>query len=489
MSPWSRILAAAGAAAALAAPGESPAQEVLAYAEGRPVVDYDAWKAAVPEMREISKRTMEFVKELHECMERLSAAESDAAKQAEERLKARDLLLKYRQDKAALVRLVDRCLATPPAAETDLQIRQRLRDTELVGVTWSKTKYIDCLRDLARELRLRIVLHPDVLKFNTVEATFPKTSADGILRQMTFGFDCEYILHNGEVVIIKAIKRNDKRLEQYREQHPDWKYWRPKEAPEIEDDLSFGPGPAPAPGGVPPFALVLREALRAAAAPPPAAPAPAEGGPAAIEEMDMGLLQRNLLKIYVCEKESAINEKRLEELKVEVESEEAGVKSATAAEQQRDSEERHKHIFHYLLLEKTSAVQVIHIADRVLGTDVHLTGEGKAHRAILEKAIDLIEIPPKTEIHEAAKILSKALGCNVRVESIEEKIYRLSLSMGPTTGEAVLKHISSSLPFDYRFEEGGIVLRNRLLGRKREDLKEIEEEERRAREEEEKGKK
>ena len=106
---------------------------------------------------------------------------------------------------------------TPPPAETNLQIKERLRATELVGVSWDKTKYIDCLRDMARELRLRIVMHPDVLKFNTVEAVFPKTSADALLRQMTFGFDCEYILHKGEVVIIKAIKRNDKRLEEYRE--------------------------------------------------------------------------------------------------------------------------------------------------------------------------------------------------------------------------------------------------------------------------------
>ena len=150
------------------------------------------------------------------------------------------------------------------------------------------------------------------------------------------------------------------------------------------------------------------------------------------------------------------------------------------------AEERHKHVFHYLLLEKTSAVQVINVADRILGTDVHLAGEGKAQRAILERPIDLVEIPPRTEIHEAAKILSNAFGCPVRVESIEEKIYRLSLSMGPTTVEAVLKHVSSSLPFDYRFEGDGIVLRNRMLGGRRPELKDIEEEERKAREEEEK---
>ena len=483
-----RAAAAALAVAAFAAPAPCPAQEVIAYAEGRPVVDYEAWKAAVPEMREITKRTFALVTELHECMDRLSAAESDPAKQAEERLKARDMLLRYRADKDTLVNIVDRCLKTPPPAETNLEIKERLRATELVGVSWNKTKYIDCLRDLARELRLRIVMHPDVLKFNTVEAVFPKTSADGILRQMTFGFDCEYVLHKGEVVIIKTIKRNDKRLEDYREKHPDWKYWRPKDAPEIEDDLSVGPALPAAPAVPPSFSTVLREILRAAAVPPAPPPALEDGPKAAIEEMDMGLLQRNLLKIYVCEKESLINEKRLEELRTKVEAAEAAGGGPTTDEQKADAEERHKHVFHYLLLEKTSAVQVISVADRILGTDVHLAGEGKAQRAILERPIELVEIPPRTEIHEAAKILSKAFGTPVRVESIEEKIYRLSLSMGPTTVEAVLKHISSSLPFDYRFEPEGIVLRNRMLGGRRPELKDIEEEERKAREEEEKKK-
>ena len=479
-----RAAAAALAVAAFAVPAPCPAQEVIAYAEGRPVVDYDAWRDSVPEMREISKRTFALVMELHECMDRLGAAESDPGKQAEERLKARDMLLRYRADKDTLVNIVDRCLKTPPPAETNLEIKERLRATELVGVSWNKTKYIDCLRDMARELKLRIVMHPDVLKFNTVEAVFPKTSADALLRQMTFGFDAEYILHKGEVVIIKSIKRNDKRLEDYREKHPEWKYWRPKDAPEIEDDLSVGPGAAfPAAPSLPPsFTSLFRSAA------PPAPPPAAEDGPkAAIEEMDMGLLQRNLLKIYVCEKESAINGKRLVELRTKVEAAEAAGPPKDD-EGKMEAEERHKHVFHYLLLEKTSAVQVISVADRILGTDVHLAGEGKAQRAILERPIELVEIPPRTEIHEAAKILSQAFGTPVRVESIEEKIYRLSLSMGPTTVEAVLKHISSSLPFDYRFEPDGIVLRNRMLGGRRPELKDIEEEERKAREEEEKKK-
>jgi hypothetical protein len=471
---------ASAAAVLLAAPRPCPAQEVLAYGEERPVIDYDAFVAGVPEMVEVSRTSQGLVQELHECMDRLSAAEADAEKQKEERAKARDVLLRYREEKARLVRLVDRVFRTPTPAEADLAILQRLRETELVGVQWKETRYIDCLRDLARELKLRFLLHPDVLKFNTVDAAFPKTSADGILRQLTTGFDCEHIVYNGEIVVIKAIKRNDARLQKWLEEHPGWKYWRPKDAPEIEDDLAVGPGPAPAPAASLPG--LIRAAVRAAAE--------GGGGASRLEDMDLGMLQRNMLKIYVSEKESAINRKRLDELRIAVEVKgepgREGV-SGTTPEEQAEMEERHKHIFHYLLLEKTSAVQVIYVADRVLGTEVHLSGEGRAERAILEKRIEMIEIPKNaagkgTEIHEAAKILSQALGVPVRVKSIEEKIYRISLSMERTTGEVVLKHICSSLPFDYFIEDGGIVLRHRNLRGKDPALKEIEEEERKARE-------
>ena len=179
----------------------------------------------------------------------------------EERAKTRDLLIRYREEKARLVRAVDRCLKTPAASESDLAILKRLRETELVGVSWNETRYVDCMRDLARELKLRVLMHPDVLKFNTVEATFPKTSADGVLRALTSGFDCEHIVYNGEVIVIKAIKRNDARLQKWLDEHPGWKYWRPKDAPPIEDDLS--PGPAPLPRAADPSRIPRSPHIRA----------------------------------------------------------------------------------------------------------------------------------------------------------------------------------------------------------------------------------
>lgn len=229
----SLVLAAVG----LTASDECAAQEVVAYAEGRPVIDYDAFWAAVPQIKELAKEALDLARQLNESMDALASSENDAVKSREARVSARDLLDRYSANRVKLIAILDACLKTPPAKDADVDILKRLRETELIGIKWDKTKFIDCLRDLAGAMNLRFVMHPDVLKFNTVEAAFPRSSADGILRAITSGFDCDYIIRNGEIVVIKSIKRNDKRLQQYLDRHPEWKYWRAAEVKEVEDDL------------------------------------------------------------------------------------------------------------------------------------------------------------------------------------------------------------------------------------------------------------
>lgn len=194
---------------------------------------------------------------------------------------------------------------------------------------------------------------------------------------------------------------------------------------------------------------------------------------ASVDDMDMTLLQLNLLKIYVCGKESTVHHKKMEQLRVAVETfgEPGRAKLTNPTEdEKKEMEERHKHIFNFLLAEKTNAVQIVHIIDRILGTDVHLAGEGRAERLILEKKIDLIEIPrgakgKGTEIREVGKMLSEILGCPVRVETIDTEFYYLHFNGERTTGEVVIKHICASVPFDYRIEDGTLIFRHRDLGK------------------------
>ncbi len=237
-----RTLRAAGAfavlgALALTASDTALAQEVRAHGEGPPGVDIAAFQACVPRMMALSEETLAQARQIADIMDRLAATEADPEKNRAERAALRDLLLKYRERKTEVVTLMDAALRTPPPEEEDLEILRRLRDTELVGISWNQTKFIDCLRDIARAVGVRFVMHPDVLKNNTVEVTIPRAAADGVLRNMCTGFDCDWYVHNGEIVVIKTIKRNDKRLQKFLDEHPGWKYWKVKEKVEVEDNL------------------------------------------------------------------------------------------------------------------------------------------------------------------------------------------------------------------------------------------------------------
>jgi len=237
---------------------------------------------------------------------------------------------------------------------------------------------------------------------------------------------------------------------------------------------------------------------------------------AAIEDMDLGLLQRNMLKIYVAERESEINAKSLDGLRFAAEAAGAGqvTLQQPTEEQLADMRQREKDISHYLLLEKTNGVQVIRILDKILGVETHLEGEGREARAILEKPVELIEIPrgpngKGTDIREAGRIIGEVLGCPVRVEQPDTDIFRIWFTMGPATGETIIKQVCASQPFDWRIEAGTLVFRHRDLkagdsgegpqdddrvfdeeDRRRENEERIKEaEERKRKEQEEKGKK
>lgn len=191
-----------------------------------------------------------------------------------------------------------------------------------------------------------------------------------------------------------------------------------------------------------------------------------------LDDMDIGMLQRSLLKIYVCGKESTVHEQKLDEIKLalQMEGEPSHPKiSNPTPDQLKVMEERHKHIFNYMLAEKTNAVQMIHIIDRILGQETHVAGEGRAERAILEKQVEMIEIPrgagKGTEIREAGKMIGEVLGCPVQVETIDTEVYRIWFTMGPTTGEAIIKQVCASVPFDYRIEKGTLIFRHHDLGK------------------------
>jgi hypothetical protein len=208
-----------------------------------------------------------------------------------------------------------------------------------------------------------------------------------------------------------------------------------------------------------------------------------------VDDMDMALLQRNLLKIYVAEKESAVHQEKLAELKIASQflDPTRATLSGPTPEQLADLKLRQKHIAHYLTTEKTTSVQILHIVDRVLGTDLHLPGEGRPERVILEKYVELCDIPKGTEIAKAAEIISKALGCKVVVEKSDLVNFTVHMYQERTSGQAILNSLCGSLPFEYRIEDGAVHLRHLEFDEGEMDTG-LDEEEKRAEEEEKKKK-
>src|SRR5688572_1094472 len=141
------------------------AQDVIAYNEKRPEIDYEAFKASVPRFKELGNEALEQAKLLLETMEKLSATEKDDAASRAARAEARELLVRFRDNKVKVAALADTVMKRAGTPESDLEILKRIRQTELVGISWNQTKFIDCLRDLAAALNVTFVMHPDVLKF------------------------------------------------------------------------------------------------------------------------------------------------------------------------------------------------------------------------------------------------------------------------------------------------------------------------------------
>jgi hypothetical protein len=231
----------AAALAPLFVPGRpvtpsAEAQDVIAMGELPMEVDYDAFWAAGPEMRLLSEQAQALALDLHGTMDALRQSEKDVEKSKSLRAEVNALLAEYKARKVRLIALIDRIIKTPPPRFSDIDLLKRLRNTELTDISWNKRKFIDCLRDIGKRLRVNFVMHYDMNKFNTVELDFPQSTADGILRTICAGFEAEYIVHNGEICIIKRLKRNDERLLRYFDKHPEWKYWEPKPETDLGND-------------------------------------------------------------------------------------------------------------------------------------------------------------------------------------------------------------------------------------------------------------
>ncbi len=225
----------ATALAALAALAFLPVPPSGAADGDLPPLDYQAYWASVPETRALSKAGLDAVSKLHDLMTALVDSEKDEKKSHAIRADVKGLLEDYRAGKVRMIALVDKALKTPAPTMTDLQILQKLRDTDLLDLHWREAYFKNCIRDVSERLRIPMVLSPKVVQLNTVSADFDRSSAAGVLRWLCEGFDLQYLVHNGQVLLTKKLDRSDERFQDYLKKHPDWKYWLPEPLPKAEE--------------------------------------------------------------------------------------------------------------------------------------------------------------------------------------------------------------------------------------------------------------
>jgi hypothetical protein len=232
-APRCAAAAIALAAVALLAPQAGVAQEVAAHGQPKPEFDPETLWNGVKPLQELSAEAVELAVGIQEAIEILDAPEGAAGAKAA----AREKLARYRDNRRKALPILDAAMKRPAARQADAEILRKLRETELIDIRWKGTKFVHCLQDIADALGVDFVVHHVVMSFNTIEASFPRSAADGILRQITFGFDCTYYVHDGQIIVLKELSPNERRMQKAIDKDPDWKYWRAPVIKEVEDDL------------------------------------------------------------------------------------------------------------------------------------------------------------------------------------------------------------------------------------------------------------
>jgi hypothetical protein len=216
------VLAAALVGGALALPAGAQDAELL---------DYEAVRAAMPKMRELSDKGFAFGEKLHVVMDAMDATQ-DESKLRELRAELRTLLTEYRALKLEQTGVIRPLLRLTTTSMTDEEILRKLRDTDLTSIVWEDANFDKCVRDLSRALEIPIRLQHRVVQKNAVSLRFQKAPAEMILATLCNGFDLRYVIHAGEIIIYKKITPTEERFLDYQKRHPEvkLKYWQKEDA-------------------------------------------------------------------------------------------------------------------------------------------------------------------------------------------------------------------------------------------------------------------
>jgi hypothetical protein len=390
--------------------------------------DYEAYFENLPRMQEISETSNKNIKKLHKLMKELSRTEAGNSKEQEEtrlsllRKDIRRLLSAHRKLKVEMIQLCDRALKKQPGKKTNIDALRSLRNRELHDVHWSDVflKYV--VKDLAIALDVPVRLQNSVQELNQVNMDFRTISADAAMQIICQNFDLKYIIYDGEITIYRKLNRNEERFLEYEKKTGQKIDWIAEDEAMTRETITDKDG------------RKVRKLKK-------------------LEDFDLPYLNQQMVKLYILEGESKRHELRLKELKLAAEFIDMVGKVQKTKDSEEDRIKRHKHVVHYVWMERDNAIEVWDIVNRVLGDVLEVPEDNALLREILKKEIPSIQWKNQ-DVETALYEIGRIAGVEIELDIPGNIELSVNLSAENLTVKMVLDFLSNQFNLDWRFVNG-----------------------------------
>ncbi len=381
-------------------------------------LDYVAYFKALPQMEEAAEKAIESIRTLNRLLKELEQT-TDDTKASGIRAQIRPVLVDHRALKEQMIALADLGLKKGAPERANIDVLKKMRNTVLRDVSWKNVflKYV--ARDISQAMGIPVNLNPRVQELNQVEVDFPEISALGALDLICENFDLKWIIWAGEIFIVRKLNPNEARFLEWEKKHGTVDWIGEDEAKTYED-------------------LPVEKAKRLLEK---------------LEGMDLPLLRQRLTKMYILEGESKKHETRLAELKLLAETVAMFGTDPKNPEEEQNRIKRHKHILHYLKMEKENSIEVWDIINQVLGDRLKLDAEDEEIQKLLGKLIPKVEWVNKN-LEDALYELGQWLNVPVEVDLPPFADFTVNLSVENVTAETVINLICDIHPLDWRYVDG-----------------------------------
>jgi hypothetical protein len=380
------------------------------------LVDMQLFYAELGTLKILREESRKLSINLHNTVMKLSE-QPEKAEEMKLRALVQKNLIDLRRVKKAHIAKVNAILKRKPSKMTDIEVLKAL-EKSLGSVDWEDKYFRECCDEISKTIGTRVTYNRKVNKWNGVFLRMPDVSAGGVLKWICAGFDLKWMIYEGEIYITKKLGPNEDRYIRYEKKHGKVNYWK-KEPDELMKTVD------------------------------------GKRVPQTVQDMDLDILRKNLLKFFVFEEESVKHQEQLAKLKFEKQVIEKDQLATANPKLLKLAKKRERWVVHYMRLEKESAIELLDIISRCIGDKVRLHDDGNEWRRIREtpvKGIFWDNLP----LDQALAELGKKVGVPVVAEIPLIEVPYISLKVDTANLEALIKMITDIHPMDVKFTKGKI---------------------------------